>query len=223
MAEIIYWAGFTDKGLTLSNEEFVRSLSVGSNWSRIRIGIHFGFRTAFLNFSCVSVLGLCSGKTNPFNAGSTTNFLGMNWGSEQSATANWTYFYGPPLYDISQGMTVLKRVGSTTTIGPYYSGDEYWLCNTDQNYRACAFMDITKGSPNWTVSAYNIVTNTTTATFLGALTTDTVPPPGATTRINAQTFAFDEVAGGLDTLDIYHNSTVQPLDIWYVGAARFAV
>ena len=222
MAQIIYWAAFPDKGLTLSNEEFVRTLSVGSNWSRMRIGIHFGFRSP-INFSAVSALGLCSGKTNPFNAVSTTNFIGMNWGSLNSTTANWGYYYGPPYNAVSQGMTTFKRVGTTTTIGPYNNNGDYYYGFTDQNLRAAVFMDITKGSPSWTVSTHVMAANTAPAAFLAALTTDTPTPPGAVTRVNAQTFAFDEVAGGLDTLDIYHNSTVQPLDIWYVGAARFAV
>jgi hypothetical protein len=71
-----------DKYLSLANEEWVRTLAIGTNWTKLRIGKLVSVTPdATSNLSGVELIwGLCSGKTNPFGAASTTNFLGSKYG-----------------------------------------------------------------------------------------------------------------------------------------------
>src|SRR5664279_1558518 len=72
-----------DKYLTLANEEFVRTLAIGSDWTRLRLGLLLALSTDGTSDlqGADLVWGLCAGKTNPFGAASTTNFLGMKFGT----------------------------------------------------------------------------------------------------------------------------------------------
>jgi len=226
MAEIIQWStGFTDKGLALTNEEFVRTLYVGSTWTKIRLGIHFSPRTQAVSMAGVQfILGLCSGKTNPYNAGSTTNFVGVTWAGFGAVSGNLNSYFGPPYFVYSNGNSILKRVGSTTTMLGLNSSAIIYMCLTEANQRGMLFLDITKGSPNYTFSTfYSTFSAKSTSEFWAAFTTDSVPPPGCSTGINAQSAAFDESAGALDTFDLYWNQSVMPLDVWYMGANRLIV
>jgi hypothetical protein len=191
----------------------------------MRIGIHFGPRGYGVSLSGVAfILGMCSGKTNPYNAGSTTNFVGVTWAGSGAVTGPLTTYYGPPFYIYSNGHSLLKRVGSTTTLlGVTYSSPIY-MALTAQNQQGMLFLDITKGSPNYTFSTYfSSFTGVSTASFWQAFTTDSVPPPGCSTGINGGSVAFDESAGALDTFDLYWNQSAMVLDVWYMGANRLLV
>ena len=67
-----------DKYLTLANEEWVRTLAIGNDWNKLRLGLLLAVTPNGTNplGGTALMLGLCSGKTNPYGAASTTNFVG---------------------------------------------------------------------------------------------------------------------------------------------------
>lgn len=221
MADIIYAAGLGQKALQFANNEFVRAPIFGGTWSRIRIGIIFGWPSVGYNtpytFQCI--VGMCSGKSNPYNAGTTTNFIGFNpVGTAASVTCYGRY--GPPYWMQGFGQAVIKRVGTTTTVGPIVSATfNYGV--TSQNTTGTGIIDITKGSPNYTFSTYYGY-NQSSATMYANVMTES-PPSGYNTGVNAQTFAVDESTGAFDNFEIFYSLVSNPFQVWDVAIGRLKV
>src|SRR5438876_3919296 len=147
-----------DKYLTLANEEYVRTLAIGTNWTKLRIGMLLALATDGTNNlqGTNLVWGLSSGKTNPFGAVTTTNFLGMKFGYDaNSDVLTYVANSGNPYFWSGQGL--ITKVGSTKTI---WNGNAFEChriaTNTGSLQRRCLlYMQITKGSPNYSVTYWN--------------------------------------------------------------------
>jgi hypothetical protein len=215
-----------DKVLTLGNEEYVRTFSFGSAWTKIRLGICYSIRSTTSIGSASFVLGVCSGKTNPYAAATTTNFVGVNLTSSNSLTGTITANYGPPWYASMSGTVVIKRSGSTTTIGNG-SGSILYGHYTAASLRAFMIVDITKGSPNYTLSVFRYVNvfnpYLDTAMFTAALNSISDPPTNALAQMSGVTIACDESAGAFDCFDLFWNDSPNPLDVGYLGATRLVI
>lgn len=209
----------------MTSAEFLRTLNVGSNWGRIRVGILFGLSAVGYNagYTGSIILGLSSGKAFGYNSLSTTNFIGAN---AIASTALGTVYgrYGPPYYFQCYGNCVLKRVGNTTTIGPTGGGYAYNAgAVTNQSQRCAFYLDITKGSPNYTVTTYIPAWwYNDPGTFINGV--NSFGTPGNTgVSVNAQPFAVDESAGGFDTFSLYCGFSNPVVHVWYVAIARLLV
>lgn len=126
-----------DKALRLQNEEFVRKMAWGSDWSRLQISVNHAIPQATATFSdAFYYIGLCEGTTNTLKAGTTTEWVGCWVGS---AGGNWVYSAGPPA-GISQGgsnykwgykqgasLTTVSNVSVSNFVGVTFR--DYWtLC-----------------------------------------------------------------------------------------------
>lgn len=215
-----------DKVLSLGNEEYVRTFSFGSTWTKLRLGVCYSIRSATNIGSASFVLGVCSGKTNPYAAATTTNFVGVNLTSLNSLTGTVTANYGPPYYSSVSGSVTLKRAGSITTLGNG-NGVALYGHYTAANLRSFVIVDITKGSPNYTFSVFQyanpLAPYLDTATFAAALNSISATPTSSTAQLSALTLACDESAGAFDCFDLFWNDSSNPLDVGYLGATRLVI
>jgi len=214
-----------DKILTLGNEEYIRTFNFGSSWSKIRLGLCYSVHYQTVSIGGLTwVLGVCSGKTNGFAAGTTTNFVGVNLTSNSAISGTLSANYGPPWFITTAGTVAVKRVGGTNTFGTG-SATTLYGNNTDTSLRNLLFVDITKGSPNYTLSVYqysNYYSNPylTTTVFNAAMNSITSPPSSCVVQLNAGTIACDESAGGFDSFNLFYNSSANWLDVGSIGATR---
>lgn len=109
-----------DRAVQLGSEEFVRQMSFGGNWSKIRIGMllmlngNSSIATARLG------AGVCVGTTNTFSSSSCTGWVGgtndQSLGSLTYDAVNFRYGFGGGAATL---YSVLTKVGNviTTTAG----------------------------------------------------------------------------------------------------------
>lgn len=220
-----------DQYLSLANEEYVRTLAIGTNWTKLRLGLLAAVTpdgTSNLN-GVQLVWGLCSGKTNPFGASSTTNFLGMKYGITSGGDL-WSYVAnaGNPYFATER--LFLKKVGGTITTASPAAGEVHRVATNTGALprRSVQFLDITKGSPNFTVTQWGITLGSMSKDFTPAHLLDglgqagTITVNGESMNTMPATIAFSEVAGALDSVDIFWNKSAFPIEIHAVAAYRLA-
>ena len=215
--------GVDDMRMALSNSNPRRALSIGSNWTKIRIGVRMCINgTASITGSPRFVMGVCSGTSNPWNNGSaiTTHFVGAS-----SSTASWNLSSG--VYFVNTGSIdwrPTKRVGTAETFGsnisllivPAVSISKRWMY----------FLDITKGSPNFTLSGFSPngtgAADASYADFLATVAVE-VPSVGSYVFGTSRTLAVDETAdGSLDSVCIAWNRTAPTIEVSDLAIVRFA-
>ncbi len=222
----------SDKYLSLANEEFVRTLSIGSSWTKLRLGMLMALTPDEPNnlSGVLATLGMCSGKTNPFGAATTTNFLGTLFGSSAAGnTLTYVANTGNPYY--WSGRAAVKRVGATVTLGTANAVESHrFATNTGAlQRRSLHFVEITKGSPNYTVIYWSAPATGLSKDFTPAHLLDGLEQSGSI-AVNGETFgagtsialAFDETAGALDSVDLYWNRAAFPIEVHALAAYRFA-
>lgn len=220
-----------DVGLQLGNEEWVRKMALGSTWTHIRIGLLYQISgTATTPGGSGFAIGICSGTSAPFGNASTTNFVGVE------CVAALLYNSTNPNFQFTvSNLFACKKVVSTITTAATNLGDGsgIWTASTSGTARrGILYVDITKGSPNYTIGI--------TGSTLGSAATDfTVPNllAGMTQNYGsislgvggvlsngngAQTLACDETAGGFDTVNIYSNELANPMTIFEVAVEKLA-
>lgn len=231
------FAGGNDVALQMGNEEWVRTLAIGSTWNHIRIGILYQIvGTATISTGSGFAVGMCSGHTNPFNNAATTNFVGIECITSLGFQAN----SGNPYYQFaSTNIFACKKVVSTITTAATNLAD-----STDMGVptavgstlrRGLLYVDITKGSPNYTIgimAAQSMGSTSvgshdfTVAELLSGLT----PTFGSMTiggflfsvGNGAQALACDETAGGFDTVDVYSNEANNAMNLYEVAVQKLA-
>lgn len=134
-----------DRGIQLGYEEFVRPLSFGTNWQKLRLGVHWAFNgSATLPIGIQPRLGFCVGNTGWF--GSPVDAIsGVPWGGgtpQLTGTPPATYYQ-------SSATTVLTQqniAGSVTNVANSYnySGASASLYPT--TVRSAQFFTLTKGT-----------------------------------------------------------------------------
>jgi hypothetical protein len=221
-----------DKYLTLANEEYVRTLAIGNHWSRLRLGLLVALTPDGTNDlqGTQFVWGLCAGRTNPFGAESTTNFLGMKVGS---STAGEVLAYnansGNPYFWAGRG--ALKKVGATRTVFNGSALEFHRVAATAGTAprRSLLLLEITKGSPNYTVTSWSLPVpgvgkDFTPAHLLEALeqSSSVVVNGESLVAATLNTVTFDESAGPLDTVDVHWNKAAFPLEVYALAVYRAA-
>lgn len=240
MSDIIQrtFASGADKGITLDNREYARKMLIGTSWNRVRVGALVAMTpNGTSNISSIKfTIGACSGIANPYSAASTTNFIGAIFGTANAATGGlWVYKDGSgnPFYRGEDGAgRSLKRVGSTTSPNAgLFSTSPVCIPTTNGavQRRLAVMVDITKGSPNYTVQAYipldvaTITVEKTVAEFVSEMSTiGDIAGYYSAGQGNTQTLAFDEGAGGLDTACIYYSIASYPLEVYDLRVYRFS-
>jgi hypothetical protein len=144
--------GVEDRRLCLSNATAARKLSVGSSWNRIRLGVHYAMDDTGANITGTPRLWIgllnnpsASAANGPF--GTTSHFLGI-----RSRAATWTRAAGPPVsYAALSCWESVKRVGTTNTTTAIAGTCQFVAAPSTNRWNV--FVEIVKGSPNFTVQA----------------------------------------------------------------------
>jgi hypothetical protein len=130
-----------DGVVRLLNNNCARGIAIPGSYARIRVGMRLRIDGA-ANITTPSLyLGICSGRTNIPGDASATHWLGAH------SAGSWTY----GTQYASGSINSAKLVGTTLTTGGGF-GSGYDFCNTASGFWTGMFVDIIKGSPNYTLA-----------------------------------------------------------------------
>lgn len=198
----------------LSNSIIARLVGIGTTWNQIRAGILFQVDGTVSIASLDFALGFCAGTTNVYGDATTTHFVGTRCTSGWPFASSW---YSNATFVPS------KRVNTTVTDGTALSTTSDVRGDIGGGIiRTMMFIDITKGSPNYTFelfsrTALNTGTPPSEADFLTQMEMAT-PSFAHHTYSGAQTLAVDEGADGtLDAFQMYWNPATQVAEVSMVG------
>lgn len=227
----------SDNRLSLTNGQAMRNLSFLTTWNVVRLGIQFGWNgAASLSGTPQLVMGLnagiLDGSGNPVGYAdpATSNFFGM-----RTLVPTMTYNAGPPAYysNATVAPKPCTRVGSTLTDGTAFGSTGPWGSAALTTARSALIIQVTKGSPNFTIEAV-FATNATGAQadindtkFLDMMESLTMADAASIqSGYNAMagvSMAVNEAANGyLNTMLIYWNRTSVPLEVSAVRHRRIS-
>ena len=220
-------SGQVQKAIVLVNDCFVRPVPIPNGWTTVRVGLRLHFTTGSIS-SPIMAVGLCAGSSNKICDASTSHFVGIiaNGGFTNNGPGCGAVYFSVPL-------KAYKRVGTTDTIGSNITGDSRYGNSADANCadRGILFIDITKGSPNYTINAWYMANGTapdvSKAIFENMLNTLQGPLQydGGVNMVHGtdQTVAVNEGTDGtLDSLCVYWNQTAVSMEICDHGFAVLA-
>lgn len=186
-----------------------RLVSLGV-WNVVRVGLLWSIRqdvngTIAPEFA----FGLCAGTAAVYGDASVTHFVGV------TSSGNWEINGNNFL--INTDILPSKKVGVTLTTGTALSTTHVINAQIVNNYRTVTFVEITKGSPNYSFKLFH--RNLDTAADYNVTNLTTVMESGAPALANhvftgAQTLAVDEgVDGTLTAAQFYWNLTTSNAEI----------
>lgn len=204
----------TDRRMVLSNGEAIRAPVYLDDWTTIRIGLAGAFTgfTGSLAGTPRFAFGVRSGDTNGYGAALSDNVLGF-----RSGQASLTYAAGPPatVNPFASSGRFFTKIGATITDAAAGGGGNGFF-SADSTVRSYVAMEITKGSPNFSLSLVSvhvsgtISTDVTEALFLTYMESGALAPGGTYTTYGPTTMAVDETTDGvLDHLFFYWDRTSQ--------------
>ena len=197
------------KYVEMQNGRFARKpvpqLFDGGTWTKIRVALYCEIvstgstlTTPILNF------GLCSGTTNIPGDATPTNAVGAKM------NANWTFYNGGGTTIQYFGEFITHKIVAGVGTNGLSFGNGTSAIVTDTNSGTdgcCLFVDIQKGSPNYTLNLFCFGPTLGASGMSEAVyvTQSIALTPAATshTFITAKTVAFDESGGTLDAAYVY--------------------
>jgi hypothetical protein len=217
-------------GLRLGNEEFIRPLSIGSGWTRIRVSITCaidGDGQTFVNG--ILFVGLLSGTQYGFNSPSCLGAYGFG---SNAATYTFNANAGSPYYSAS--INACKKEGATASYAGV--GTAYIPATTGTlrrtiitggiikvaggGWSAYAYVPQTTGVSNYDARFYDHV-NSSEAGFTGSTWFANATQYDLTAAINGTTLSFTEPPAGLNAVSICWNKSNYPLEIYSITVTRY--
>jgi len=212
----------SDRRLELGAAEAIRAPIYLDDWTRIRIGLQFSMDGIASNIfgSPFFAAGVCNGSANVLAASTSDHVVAVRPADSSAVPVpTWTRTAGPPSYfTLNNGWYAFKRVGSTVSDGIHISGSTVYA-NNDTSQRSGWFIDIIKGSPNFTfqvggpasvAGVQSDLTDTEFSAIMDLPNLDAI----ASTKTNygelgpGGALAVDEVSdGALDHLFVYWDRT----------------
>lgn len=246
---VIYTKIFSDGTkpyLLMQNEEFVRPLSVGTNWQKLRLSAIIAVRSqgAVSPTASTLMLGLCS-DTKGYMAVDTANFIGCHY--TESNTGAGVYYCTPtfvanggnPLYQFSASgyaVSITRSKGvSYSPAGGGYGAASVQLAIADQgnSRRSMIACDIIKGV-NWNTnflsaafsSATSLVTMDEMLNF-HETTSGACSCGGANVTLQGWSAGGpvnpnESVNGYLNSFNLSWNKSAYPIEIYAIAVSRQA-
>ena len=228
MSEVIHRtiSSVSKSRCVLQNSQDARPLVYGGSWTSLRIGLLFHARNIGANIIGTPrfAFGVVSGTSQLFGDGTTSHFVGI-----RSNAATWT-LTGANRFLVPAGSLVgIKKVGTTVSsaASAFFLGSQWGvgaLADSNGADRTALFVDITKGSPNYTIQIFGW-NNTGTAPadvsgadFLIGMTGTPAIPEHVLSE--AVTIAVDEVDGVLNTVCWHWDRTDPQIEIEHVAINR---
>lgn len=209
----------TETSIQMVNSHFARLISIGTGWNKVRVGIRLHMEDTGVDAVSTPrfAMGFCSGTANQFGDATTTHFVGI-----LSDAATWSVAPGVR-YAAANMFKPAKKVGVTTTLGATAFGTVFIPAPASTANRNLMFVDITKGSPNYSFHQFATSATPTTdvsaATFLSQMELAT-PSLTEHTYYGPQTLAVDEGADGtLDAINFSWDRTNPYIEICDIAVA----
>ena len=231
------YAQVPNKALQLGAYDFVRPLFLGNNWARIRIGIlasvynTSGLLINLANMPCY--LGLCSGTSTPVGAAWTKSFLGASlFGTPFTATSNtftiansgvhyyWTTTNCTPFRKIENNIVAVAASAATAspTLQAYKKRFPYYV-DFERPLSDQGLVTIKVYGCN---SSQAPVQDFRPADFLDGLDQFAAPniaQVALTALANVSTIPISDLAGPLDTFNLYWGRNANVLEVFALGAS----
>ena len=195
--------GVAEQCIALAASQFGRLHGYGNDWTTLRIALLWAVEDSGVNIAgSVLRVALCNGTADMPGDATTNNSFGMKQQAAWTRTGSGsTAFYTPP------APWAFTRVGSTESTSLLGNG---LVVGTVSYNRSLFFLDVTKGSPNYTLQFFGRSDDThagdiTPATFL---TTIGQVTPAATYH------AYNTPSGNALAVNVGTNGI---LDTVYVG------
>lgn len=219
------FSGVDDKRIVLTNSNFARPFSIPSGWTKLRVALRISITDTGGDITSNPrlAMGLCSGSSNIFLDATTTHFVGA-----LQDEATWSRQAGPPVRYVEPagGWVPAKRVGSTTTKGATFYGSALIMFDATTANRSAKFVDIEKGSPNYTLNIFgreqNAASDVSPEQFLAQaeLATPTITNHSLRT---AQTIAVNEGTDGvLDHVCVAWDRSAPNIEISDIALIKLA-
>lgn len=206
---------FSDKRFSLASGYLTRELDIVGEWSRIRIGILVQLNGAATIPGISFFLGLCSGINDGYGGiVHPVHAVGAAVGPTTGTT--WTFsgitFTGLSLF-AHTNVNGTRAFGGVNLAAPV-------IYDTTSLVRSLMFLDITKGTPNYTFQMFS-----RTAAGVDATETDfvtqmqaAVPAFAGHATAASQVLAVNETTNGnLDCFNIQWGHSQSPLEISALG------
>ena len=232
------------KVIQLAGANWVRPLYVGTNWSRIRIGMLCTILNPSLTTiaNCPLYMGLCSGKNNPVGFDRTDSFIGACLTGTANSTCTLTYTASTSNFYTGAAPTACRKYENIWTTSAAGTALVFAARGPDvvstvvatfsKQRRTPVYIDIARGESGggllatincWSTTATTAAFDYAPADFLDGLNQTGGAPiiAGQTlvvglTAIN--TLYISDMLGALDSMCIYWSRAAFPLEIHAVGA-----
>lgn len=228
-----------DRAFLLSNTDYMRKLAFGTNWNKLRLTV-----TVAINGPLVSItngtkyaIGLCSGTVRGpsgiVSGQGVLNFVGLTDSAVALGSIGSSLSYGggtPPAVDyymVGSGKTACYQGVTAIGLGTATSAWRLPAANDPSlTYRFPLVIDITKGSPNYTVKWWYLASNTQNSdSYQGVTDTmaqqnDTYSETGIPVGSQTDTIACNESTGPFDSFCIYWNRVDYLLEVYDVKITR---
>lgn len=219
----LYQANTSTKGIQMGNEEWSHRMSIGTNWTKLRIGVRIAVPTVQGFDGPVTgsfILGVTQGTQNVFKSPTCTEFMGFVLGNV--STSSWSYGVNGTGYVFNPRPVVINKLEGVVTVRNTGSANYYISANN--NVRTMAFVDITKNSAtNYTIAPF-LPGNTTQAVADNGLTNFIWSMESNTTPLNCNTVVtgtFDYTGPGLmDSIYFGWERSVPPITLFDIAACR---
>lgn len=217
----------TDNRIVLQNSNFARLVPIGTSWNSVRVAIRYAGNNTGANIAGTPRLavGLCAGTSNIFLDASTTHWVGA---LTNLATWTWHAASGGNMAYYGANWAAAKKIGSTITIGGTMSTCSI-TADATTTTRRFMFVDIIKGSPNYTINGF-YPAGVNVAAAPDVLYTDwlsqfDVASPSFTnhTYNSGTTLAVDEATDGtLNAVNVAWNQLTPTIEICDVAVLRLS-
>ena len=218
-----------DNRVVVSNGLFIRPIPFGTDWTTIRVGLRWHIRDSGANLVGTPrcFFGLCSGNTLVYGDETATHAVGVDYNA-----TTWTRAATNYAVSGTGSLFGAKKVGSTITRTSAIS--TAWAMGngaaSDSADRTLLYVELTKGSPNFSVRCFFRTTTSSTppadiseATFLEQLAVSGTPTVTNHSFPAAQNLAVDEGADGdLDHVQFYWDRAMPEMEICDLAIARMA-
>lgn len=228
-------AAASQNAVSMANSTWARPVTMPAAWNHIRVGMRMHMTNTGITLvsNPIFAMGFCSGTTNQYGTPTTTHFIGAAF---DRATYGWQT---PAISYATPTGVARKRVGTTNTDsagsltsaanGVFMAG-----AATNTADRGIYFIDVLKGSPNYTFHypfhTDNSSTNTcgdvssiNFLTYMGYLNPVPTEPGYFTGGTTDQTVAVNEgVDGTLNAVNLYWNRADATCEVCDIAVAVLA-
>lgn len=229
--------------LNLAAEDYLRPLSIGTNWNRIRIGVLFAVGTVSGNawplrgptFS----LGVCNGILNSPGVLTATHVIGWGTGTNPITSSSGTWGYnagtggnsyftasGWTFYKIANGALTTGTTGSFTLNVPTNAPAgtaRRGICVLDINKSALISGNMTQGVMGGAAAhmSLDLTSSDLYATMEWYASAPTIQGTALNFLANGNSIAFNETTNGaLDTVFLYWNHYTVPFELYELAVYR---